>query len=209
MKKNRRQPCFAAQRRYHSGWIFTFIKKYKSIEIIRWNSSQGLRLNFLIHFFRASRGSLCDCYGGRCQRIEEKSAYMVGITRDLGKQRQLIFPVVTKGNAWRVFVFFCWRKTRFRNGITSGQLKNAWLEASMNRKRFSRLDWNWPSSASAVVSVTALSPQCDDALSLLATSRLLWFIAPLPFSNHFSNCPICRALFKPAVVNEESGNWQT
>lgn len=40
-------------------------------------------------------------------------------------------------------------------------------------------------------------------------SRLLWFIAPLTFSNHFSNCPICRALCKPAVVNEESGNWQT
>lgn len=48
---------------------------------------------------------------------------MVGITRDLGKQRQLIFPVATKGNAWRVFVFFGLRKTRFRNGFTTRRLE--------------------------------------------------------------------------------------
>lgn len=62
-----------------------------------------------IFLYEASRDSLCDCYGGRCQRIVEKSAYMVGITRDLGKQRRLIFPVATKGNACRVFVFFGFR----------------------------------------------------------------------------------------------------
>lgn len=52
---------------------------------------------FLNAFCTELRGiHLRNCYGSRCQRIGEKSAYMIRIMRDLSKQQLLIFPVVTE-----------------------------------------------------------------------------------------------------------------
>lgn len=78
----------------------------------------------------------------------------------------------------------------------------------MKRQRFSVLVWNWqPPLCLSLNFLRSAMPR--SASRRLCRSRLLWFIAPLTFSNHFSNCPICRALCKPAAVNEESSNWQT
>lgn len=78
----------------------------------------------------------------------------------------------------------------------------------MKRQRFSVLVWNWqPPLCLSLNFLRSAMPH--SASRRLRRSRLLWFIAPLTFSNHFSNCPICRALCKPAAVNEESSNWQT
>lgn len=99
-------------------------------------------------FFKASRDLLCDCYCGRCQRIAEQSAYMVGITRNLGKQQRLIFPVVIEGNASRVFVFFRLRQKKTKHGLGGAFQLHNWKtphwRPQWTQKDF--LDWHWPFS---------------------------------------------------------------
>lgn len=89
-QKKHRQHVFAAPSHFWLESIFIFIKALKLFGETVWKVTSPFNDKY---FIELQVIQLCNCYTGRCQKIGEKSAYMVGIMMDFSKQRQLIFPV--------------------------------------------------------------------------------------------------------------------